>query len=282
MTSTLPFDPANCQVPQIKSKRFRWVGTSAWMAVTLLLLVSNGLTLLDRDFRNKAHGLVTDIAASQMLQTLGLTSILPALEARSSAALEKKAVQHATAHLVRSRAILEQEIRSLRSERVKLLTAHHILKNQLQVSQVAILRHKHRIAKLGERVLNRAARSVARRMAALPGHALPGLSATVAVGSAILDIDDACESLKDLDDLNRSVGFVPAKQTEVCGHTVPSAESLLKSAQDNWRQAYNNSADALNKASSQTRRTGSELIPKLQPGVSFNYAQRWFQSNLGQ
>lgn len=282
MTTTVPIDPASYQIPQIEPRRPRSIGTSIWMALTLLLFVTNTLTLLDHNFRNRVNGLVIEIVASPMVRTMGLASILPALEARSSAAIEKKAMQDATAHLVQSRAILEQEIRSLKSERVKLLTSHHTLQNQLRVSQVAMVRHKQRVAKLGERVFERAGRSVARRLAALPGQAIPGLSATVAVASVALEIHDTCESLKDLDDLNRSVGFVTANRAGVCGRAVPSAESLLKSAQANWRQAYDTSADALNQASANVFRTGSQLIPASQPGVSFKFAQKWFLSNLGQ
>jgi hypothetical protein len=282
MITTVPVDSANPEAPKSERAWLRWIGPSLWLALTILLCVTNVLTLLDHNFRDKAYGVVMQIAVSPMTQSIGLASVQRLLETRSSAALERQPVQRATTHLEQTSATLQQENKMLRGKYAKLSADRNNLSKQLRDSQVALVRHKERVAKLGTRVSSRATRSMARRLAALPGQALPGLSATVAAGSVILDIQDACESLKDIDDLSRSAGVTPPNRTKVCGRVVPSPESLLKEAQENWRQVYDNAADAINTASAETFRTRPKLIPVLEPKKSYEFARKWIENNLGQ
>jgi hypothetical protein len=282
MITTVPMDPANREAPKSKRARLCWIGTSIWLTLTILLCVTNVLTLLDHNFREKAYGVVMQIAASPMTRSIGLASVQRVLETRSSAALERRAVQRATMHLEQTSATLQQDNEMLRGKYAKLSADRNNLSKQLRDSQIALVRHKERVAKLSMRVISRATRSMTRRLAALPGQALPGLSATVAAGSVILDIQDACESLKDIDDLSRSAGVVPPNQTGICGRVVPSPESLLKEAQENWRQVYDNAANAINTASAETFRTRPKLIPVLEPKKSHEFARKWIEDNLGQ
>lgn len=272
MTTTLATDPVDGGAPQPVKTRSPWFGRAIWLSLTLLLCATNILTLLDQDFRNGAYDLVARIAASRPLQTIGLSEIAKAVEERKPALLEKKAVERATARLIESNAGLLRDVAVLKNDRAALAAERRILQKQIGISHALLASHKDRIVKLGAKVLGRASRSVTRHLMSLPGHALPVLSATVAVASTALDVNDACDSLKELDELNESVGLPPENRSKVCGVTVPTPEELLADARRNWRSVYQKSADALN--------SGAQIIPRSAPAISFESAREWVSGTL--
>ncbi len=267
MTTTASIDPVDARPSERTGIRSPWLGRAVWLSLTLLLCVTNILTLLDQDFRNNVYDALARVAASPVLRTIGLGPIVKIVEEGSPAAGEKRAVERATRHLVERVSMLRRDVADLTTEKARLVTQGQALQKQLRASHAAIASHRQRVSALGMRVVSRAGRSVTRHLAALPGHALPVLSATVAVGSVALDIHDACESLKELDDLNRSVGLAPANRSDVCGRAVPTADELLANARDNWRKVYQTSAEALNE--------GAQMIPRSPPSISFESTQKW-------
>jgi len=243
------------------------------MTFILLLCTANVLTVLDQDFRNRAYDLVARIATGPVPGAIGLSTVAKTIEERNPAVIERKAVLLATMRLVERSTLLAREIGELRTERASFMAERKMLQKQLHDSQAVIAGYKSQISRLGKRVLVRASRSVSRHLVALPGHALPVLSATVAVGGAALDIQDACESVRELDELNRSAGLPSPNRTEVCGMAVPTAEELLAEARRNWRSVYARSADALN--------SGAQIIPRSPPSVSIEAARAWLSSTFG-
>lgn len=246
-----------------------WVERSLWLALTLLLCVTNSLTLLDRDFRHGAYEVFAR-TTGPVLQALGLTKLAVLVEARSPVKLEKKVVEKATLHLVEDSTRLRRKIAELHTEKAALAAERTALLMQLRGSQAQIVLYRDRTTKLGMKAIDRAGKSVARRLLALPGHAVPLLGATVAVGSATMDINDACDSLKELDELNQTVGLPPLNRAKVCSVVVPTAEELLADARANWRRVYEKAATALNVA--------TLVIPRVPPAISFDSMREWVSS----
>ena len=271
--TTLSLDPVEAGAPQPVKARSPWFGRAVWLSLTFLLCATNILTLLDQDFRNGAYDLVVRIAASRPLQTIGLSEIAKAVEERKPALLEKKAVERATARLIESNAGLLRDVVDLKNDRAALAAERKILKKEIGIGRALLASHKDRIAKLGFKVLGRASRNVTRHLVSLPGHALPVLSATVAVASTALDVNDACDSLKELDELNESVGLPPGDRSKVCGVAVPTPEELLEDAGRNWKTVYQKSADALN--------SGAQILPRSPPSISFEFAREWLSGTFG-
>jgi hypothetical protein len=242
---------------------------SLWLALTLLLCVTNSLTLLDRDFRHGAYKVFAR-TTSPVLQALGLTKATALIEARSPAMQGKKTIERATLHLVEDSTRLRRKIAELHVEKAALAAESTALLMQLRGSQAQMALYRDRTTKLGTKAIERAGKGVARGLLALPGHAVPLLGATVAVGSATIDINDACDSLKELDELNRTVGLPPLNRTKVCGVVVPTAEELLAAARANWRSVYEKSATALN--------AGTSVIPRVPPAISLDSMREWVSS----
>lgn len=260
-----PLDPIHISTLQPNRMQSPWRRSSLWLALTLFLCATNIVTLLNHEFRENLYDAVTSVAGPA-LDGIGMASTARTLVESSPASLERRAIERATAQLAARSALLLRDVQSLRQERDSLFAQRTELVRQLRVSQTALVKQREHVAQLGKAVLGRAGRGVARHLGALPGHALPVLSATVAVGSVILDIRDACDSLKELDELNRSVGLPPVERSEVCGRTVPSAQELLVGARGNWEVVYQNAAAALN--------TGTRMIPQTPP-VSVQSARQW-------
>lgn len=270
--TTLSLDPVEAGEPQPIKARSPWLGRTAWLSLTLLLCATNILTLLDQNFRNGAYSLVARIAASPALRTIGLSTIGKAVEDRNPVLLEKRAIQQATVRLGESNAMLLRHVVDLKNDIAALAAERKVLKKEISIGQALLVSHKNRIAQLGSKVLGRAGRSVTRHLMSLPGHALPVLSATVAVASTALDVNDACESLKELDELNQIAGLPLADRSKVCGVPVPTPAELLADARRNWRSVYQKSADALN--------SGVQMIPQSPPSISFESARQWLSSTF--
>jgi hypothetical protein len=268
----IPVNTLGAGAGQFSKIRSPWIERSIWLSVILLLCATNVMTLLHRDFRGSAYDVVARMAARSVLEPIGLARIAQIVENANPVALERITVAQATARTMASSVLMQQEIAGLKRQRLALAVDRKNLQNQLRNSQAAIALHKDRASELGRKVLRRAARSVTRNLAALPGHALPVLSATVAVGSVALDIQDACESVKELDALNRGIGLPLADSSGICGESVPTAEEILDLARSNWRKAYERSASALNDR--------VPIIPWTPPAVSLESARKWLSATV--
>lgn len=91
-------------------------------------------------------------------------------------------------------------------------------------------------------VHQRLAKGISRNVAALPSESIPylGLGVTLAVTS--LDIYDACQTMKDFNDLLRMMGQGEEKP-DLCGQKVPTVDQLLASTKTEWRSSVQRVAD---------------------------------------
>jgi hypothetical protein len=91
-------------------------------------------------------------------------------------------------------------------------------------------------------VHQRLAKGVSRNVAALPSESIPylGLGVTLAVTS--LDIYDACQTMKDFNDLLRMMGQGEEKP-DLCGQKVPTVDQVLASTKAEWRSSVQRVTD---------------------------------------
>lgn len=93
----------------------------------------------------------------------------------------------------------------------------------------------------------RSARSVARNVAGAAGESLPVIGSAIVAGMVYMDVKDACDTLKDLNEMSRAVGVEPEDESKVCGVRVPTQEELTAIATSNWKNAYQSAAEAIGK-----------------------------------
>ena len=139
-------------------------------------------------------------------------------------------------------------------ETVKVKTADMDAKNRLQAKELEDVHVKNR--KLAQQldtngkqakatvaaVHQRLAKGVSRNVAALPSESIPylGLGVTLAVTS--LDIYDACQTMKDFNDLLRMMGQGEEKP-DLCGQKVPTVDQVLASTKAEWRSSVQRVTD---------------------------------------
>lgn len=137
---------------------------------------------------------------------------------------------------------------------VKVRTADLDAKNRLQAKELEDVHVKNR--KLAQQldvygkqakatvaaVHQRLAKGVSRNVAALPSESIPylGLGVTLAVTS--LDIYDACQTMRDFNDLLRMMGQGEEKP-DLCGQKVPTVDQVLASTRAEWRSSVQRVTD---------------------------------------
>ncbi len=136
------------------------------------------------------------------------------------------------------RAELEREIGQLEDRFLQLEKSNQELKasnEQLrQKLRVATVAGKGFSRSLARRTFSR----VSRHIAAAGGAAVPYVGAGVLSGMVRLDVKDGCETLEELNDLNRALDLDAVETSKVCVMQVPSGEQILAQVLANWRTAY--------------------------------------------
>jgi len=100
-------------------------------------------------------------------------------------------------------------------------TVTEVLQSKIAKKDRAIQKRKAVTRKFGNRITARTKRVAAASVAAIPGEAIPFLGIGILVAGTAYELYEACESMKDLDELYAGLGMadeVPGDAVrEVCG-----------------------------------------------------------------
>ena len=91
-------------------------------------------------------------------------------------------------------------------------------------------------------VHKRLAKAISRNIAALPSEAIPYLGIGVAVAVTSMDIYDACQTMKDFNELLVQLGQGEEKP-DLCGQKVPSVDQVVFDAKSKWRTSVQKVVD---------------------------------------
>ena len=96
------------------------------------------------------------------------------------------------------------------------------LKNRLAANKKAVSRSTKNITK-------RTIRGVSRSLAAIPADFIPFVGNAVTLGVTALELKDACATIKDMDEIIRSMGINDTvEKDKACGVEVPSKEEIFR------------------------------------------------------
>jgi hypothetical protein len=149
----------------------------------------------------------------------------------TSAAAPLPEVSERRAELEREIGKLEDRFLQLEKTNQELKASNEQLRQKLRVAAVA---GKGFSRSLARRTFSR----VSRHIAAAGGAAVPYVGAGVLSGMVRLDVRDGCETLEELNDLNRALDLDAVETSRVCVMQVPSGEQILAQVLANWRTAY--------------------------------------------
>lgn len=91
-------------------------------------------------------------------------------------------------------------------------------------------------------VHKRLAKSISRNVAALPSESIPYVGIGVAVAVTSMDIVDACQTMKDFNELLVMLGQGEEKP-DLCGQKVPTVDQVVLEAKSKWRTSIQQIAD---------------------------------------
>ena len=126
---------------------------------------------------------------------------------------------------------LEDRFLQLEKSNQELKASNEQLRQKLRVAAVAGKGFSRSLAR-------RTSSRVSRHIAAAGGVAVPYVGAGVLSGMIRLDVRDGCETLEELNDLNRALDLDSVETSRVCVIQVPTGEQILAQVLANWRTAY--------------------------------------------
>ncbi len=241
------------EAPTTKPSGFvRWGS----LIVIGVLCLTNYLALYNDTFRTLLGGKPPMMAASvaesekRSAGELAQIGLLLGVSAADAAANVKHLVGKSQM-AVAENALLQQKLGTAEKLHQELAVKHRDLETQhlhLEKAKTEMeTRTKAATKKLSASVATRATRGVARHVGGAAGESIPVVGTGVVAAMLALDVVDACDLIKEVNEMNRAVGVDVEDEQRVCGVKVPDQKQLAAEVSKNWQAAYLAAANAVGK-----------------------------------
>ncbi len=152
------------------------------------------------------------------------------------------------------RARVKQTSLDLDGERVKVKQTSLDLQNVKAKQLIDAKEAKLVAGRVGERL----AKGVARSVGSVPAESVPYLGVGVILSMTALDLYDACQTMKEFNELLLKLGQGVESQEAVCGMKLPTKQEVVANLGATWRKSYEDARAAAADAKAQVQ------IPQLQ------------------
>jgi len=233
-------------------------GPVCWLSLIAIgiLCFTNYLALYNDTFRTLLGGKSLVMAASMpenerhSASELAQIGLLLGVGAADTAA-NVKYLMDKNQKTVAENALLQQKLATAQKLHQDLAVKHRDLESRhlhLEKSK-AEMESRTRVAakKLSASVATRATRGVARHVAGAAGESIPVVGTAVVAAMLTMDVVDACDLIKEVNEMNRAVGVDVEDEQRVCGVKVPDQKQLAADVSKNWQAAYLAAANAVGK-----------------------------------
>lgn len=215
------------------------------LPIIVVLGITNYLSLYNDTFRLAVRGAssdakpsVNDGRSAAELAQIGLLLGVTASDAAANIKYLLEKNQKATA----DHADLQRELGATRKLHQDLSAKHQDLEARhfhLEKAKAELEgRTKAAAKKLSRDVAIRATRGVARHVGGAAGESIPVVGTAVVAAMLALDVKDACDLMKEVNEMNRSVGVDVEDEQQACGVKVPDQKQLAAEVGKNWQAAY--------------------------------------------
>lgn len=233
-------------------------GSVRWLSFTVIgvLCLTNYLALYNDTFRTLLGGkppvMAVSVAERENRSAGELTQIGLLLGVGAAdAAANVKYLLEKSQKTVAENARLQQKLGTVEKLHQDLAVQHRDLESRhlhLEKSKAEMeSRTKAAAKKLSASVASRATRGVARHVGGAAGESIPVVGTAVVAAMLALDVVDACVQIKEVNEMNRSVGVEVEDEQRVCGVKVPDQKQLAADVSKNWQAAYLTAANAIGK-----------------------------------
>lgn len=230
--------------------------TMTVMGVLLItvLCVTNYLALYNEAFRLAIHGSGLGKSNSQdegrSAAELAQVALVLGGDASNVAANVKNLLQK-TREGAAENAVLQRDLSEARVLHQELFSRHQALEaKHLHLEKMKAeleTRTKTATRRFSKDLSTRTTRGVARHLAGAAGEMVPVVGGTLVAAMLAWDVMDACELMKDLNAMNKSVGIEEEDVGAVCGVKIPDHTQLVAAVAKNWKAAYQSAASAVDK-----------------------------------
>lgn len=191
----------------------------------------------------------------------------------AASALSDSGAEPATASLEEKYAALEAANVELEGRVAELEKVNRDLESKAAQLQRTVLITNTAGRRLSSSLARRIPKSVSRHVSTMAGTSIPYIGVGVLVAMTALDIKDGCESLRDLNEMNRAMGLEREDESQVCAMQVPTREEVIAQVINNWRTAYVNAAAWANQYEAR--------LPPDPPRVSYPHAGELWMAVFG-
>lgn len=209
----------------------------------LSLLTLNVLTLIDDGIHAKAYSVLESIVQSAKAGAMIKNS--PMEVRRHDVAIATQALRserddlaRKTAQLVAVRNNLISDVNTLQAEKTRVEALVRTWETKYSHARAETQRFSRRVA---ERLVKGASRSVA----LLGGKAVPVFGIAVTVAATGLDLKDACDTIRETNELALSPEENETDESKVCGLSVPTKEAVAASVSTSLKRSYMEAAEVL-------------------------------------
>jgi hypothetical protein len=245
-----------------KSLLFNVLTVSTWSILVGSIIFCGGSTMAQTDQKSESTTGESPTVTIQRLQDEKASLVKQSAEL--SASIANLSAANATL-------IAAQANTSTRAETIEHASDETTTRNGFMAT--AALQQKNAITKFTKKMMTRLIRSSTRRIAAIGGEAIPYLGIPVLLSMATLDAKDSCDSVKEINELNKELGGEISGENEICSITVPTKDQVMESLRTNWRQSYKVAAESVNQFGAR--------IPSIPPVVSWKEALPLMKSMVG-
>ena len=207
------------------------------------------LTLISDEVHGAGYRVIKGLLAS----TVSNASVAQLL-GRSSTAARQRDAAVATDKLMREKQILEASSKALQARQLALVksieqaeASNGALKRTAQVRAAAVMKATKRLAL-------RSVTNAARNVSSVFAEAIPVVGTGIMLGVTAWDVIDACDTIKDINELNSVFEHPQEDSSKVCGMKVPTQQEVLSSVRGNAKAVYQSASDAL-------KTGGGHLLP---------------------
>lgn len=144
---------------------------------------------------------------------------------------EKTALEEKVISLEKANRALEDRVLALEGQNRALNAKADHWEKRLQIARTAG-------RQLSFSMARRVLWNVTRHIAGMSGTSIPYVGAGVSVAMTAVDVQQGCESLKELNVMNREMALDAEDESKVCGLSVPTKDQVIASVVSDWKSAY--------------------------------------------
>jgi len=236
--------PGITLAPQHNALKNFWHKAKWWLIVLAMIGLGtlNILSLVSESIHEAGYRAIktalTFAVADEMVSRLLRDS--PTVKRKSDVVVATKSLSEENSMLAASKRALD--IKHVSLEKFN----QEIKSKNAELTRVSAIRSAS-AQKISKRLAIRSVANATRNSSSVLAEAIPYAGVAIVVGVTALDLQDACETLKDMNELNIAFGHEQEDQTKVCGMKLPTKDEALAQAKGSWNAIYQAAADALKK-----------------------------------